>query len=165
MDSLKTVTVGLIGCGFAGNFHSNAWRGVNEVKVRFKTVVDADVKRTEALCEKWGWETGTDDFNVILNDPEIDVVDIALAPVLHLEYARKAMKAGKHVICEKPLTGYFGQEGDPELIGQTVPKSKMYDTVIKEMEETRAEIKGSGKMFMYAENYIYSPSIVKARSF
>ena len=72
------------------------------------------------------------------------------------------MKAGKHVICEKPLSGYFGVEGDKEPIGTEVSKSVMYDRVLENLERLRKTVESSNTMFMYAENFVYAPAIVKA---
>ena len=159
---MKTITVAIIGAGFAGNFHCNAYKKVNTVAVRLKTVCDVNTDRAAALKEKWGFETATADYESVLADPEIDLVDITLPPVLHVDFAAKAMRAGKHVVCEKPLFGYFGKEGDPERIGDSVPKRVMYKTMMRELEEVRLAVEASDRSFFYAENYIYSPSIVKA---
>ena len=75
---------------------------------------------------------------------------------------KDALSAGKHVICEKPLTGYFGTDGDPQPIGKAVSKRKMYEMVSKEVDELLNAVKSSGRQFMYAENYVYAPTVRKA---
>ena len=72
-----------------------------------------------------------------------------------------AVNAGKHVICEKPFAGYFGAPGDQKPIGKFVPKALMYERVMAEMDKTQAAIRGSGKLFMYAEDWIYAPAVAK----
>jgi predicted dehydrogenase len=159
---MKKITIALIGGGFAANFHANAYSKVSGVQVRIKTLVDIDLEKANMLAAKWHIENVTDDYAAVLADSEIDAVDIVLPPHLHLPFAFRALKAGKHVICEKPLTGYFGDEGDVAPIGKTVPKSKMYKTLLEEINNAREIIQNSGKLFLYAENYIYTPNIVRA---
>jgi predicted dehydrogenase len=85
----------------------------------------------------------------------------------HLHAARVAreheetVQAGKHVICEKPFTGYFGRDEDKMPVGKHVPKSRMYGRVTEEMDKTCAAINASGCLFMYAEDWIYAPAVTK----
>lgn len=97
----------------------------------------------------------------MLADPEIDVIDIVLPPFLHTKIAMEAMEAGKHVICEKPLTGYFGNPGQ-ENIGTTVRKSEMYRQCLEEMDLLKEVVERTGKKFMYAENFVYATPVQKA---
>lgn len=159
---MKQVTVGLIGTGFISNHHCRSLGQVVGYDVRLKTASDVLEERAKEIAEKYSFEGYTTDYKTILADPEIDVVDICTPPFLHKTMIIEAMNAGKHVICEKPLTGYFGRPGDPAPIGDKVPKQKMYDAMLEELDELDAAVKKSGKLFMYAENYIYSPNVLKA---
>src|SRR6202048_4310287 len=81
--------------------------------------------------------------------------------MLHASMIVEAIRAGKHVICEKPFAGYFGRDGDKAPIGRNVPKSLMYERVLEEMDKTSAAIRSSGRLFMYAEDWIYAPAVTK----
>ncbi|MFS0575180.1 Gfo/Idh/MocA family oxidoreductase [Sporosarcina sp. 179-K 3D1 HS] len=159
---MKTVTVGLVGAGYAAHLHGRGYSKVHGVAIRLKTIVDLDVERAQEIADAYGFEKITADFNELLLDEEIDVIDIVTPPNLHLSFALQAIKAGKHVICEKPLTGYFGDAVDERPIGHHVPRAKMFETVMKEIEEAKKIIASSDRLFMYAENYIYSPNVLKA---
>ncbi len=159
---MKTVTVAVIGAGFAGNFHCNAYKKVNTVDICLKAIVDNNLERAAALKEKWGFALATSDYDAVLDDPEIDLIDITLPPVLHVNFAIKALEKGKNVICEKPLTGYFGQPGDPEPIGLKVSMKKMYEALLKDIDAVKQTVENSNAKFMYAENYVYSPAVIKA---
>ncbi len=74
----------------------------------------------------------------------------------------EAMESGKHVICEKPFTGYFGQPGDSLPIGRNMSKALMFERVMEEMEQTRRRMNASSSMFMYAENWVYAPAVAKS---
>jgi predicted dehydrogenase len=100
-------------------------------------------------------------FGDLIADGELDVVDICTPPNLHSSMIVDAMQAGKHAICEKPFTGYFGREDDKVPIGKHVAKALMYERVLEEMEKTRAAIDKTGKLFMYAEDWIYAPAVTK----
>lgn len=158
----KELCVAVVGTGYAGRLHSAAFRKVGGISIRLKTVVDIDLPKAQAFRDACGYETALRDYDEMLRDSEIQVVDICTPPFVHTEMVVKALKAGKHVICEKPLTGYFGREEDTAPVGQTVSKRKMYEQVLQEMEGMRAVWNASGKVFGYAENYIYAAAVRKA---
>ena len=159
---MKEIGLGTIGAGRATELHMNGLQRYSGVHVKYKTI---SARRHEQVMEaqkRYGFENATLDYHDILKDPEIDVVDICTPPYVHEEMILEALAAGKHVICEKPLSGYFGLPGDPEPIGDAVSKQKMYEHLLESMEKVREAVKKSGKKFMYAENFVYAPAIQKA---
>jgi predicted dehydrogenase len=165
MDAGKSVCIGLVGAGYAAYLHGNGYEKVSGVPVRLKTVVDVDAGKAEAVKRRYAFEKSGSDYREILDDPEIGVVDIVTPPFLHAGMIREALDAGKHVICEKPLTGYHGEPGDGRPIGRKVPKKKMYEAVMRDLDELGKLVESaekSGKRFFYAENYVYATPIVKA---
>ena len=157
----EQICIGMIGAGRATELHMHAYERVCNIPIRFKTIM---AKRPEQLVvakERYGFEQLTYCFDDVIEDPEIDVIDICTPPYVHKDMIIKAMKAGKHVICEKPLTGYFGKEGE-ELVGINIPKCKMYEELLKSLDEIKGVIENSDTKFMYAENFVYAPSVIKA---
>lgn len=143
--------------------HANGYSKLNKVPVKIKTIVDAyDLEKAEKFAKTYGIENVTMNLEDVLNDPEIDIIDIVTPPMSHADIVIRALKAGKNVICEKPLTGYFGEADDEKPIGIKVPKSKMYKKVIDQIDEVKKVVEASDKLFMYAENYVYCPAVTKA---
>ena len=155
------VTVGVVGAARALELHAFGYKRSN-IPCRLKTVMARRWEQINKAVELYGFEKGTTDFNDLLNDPEIDVIDICTPPYVHKEEIIQAMRAGKHVICEKPLVGYFGRKGDPEPIGEKVSKKFMFECLLEDLDELRKVREETGKRFMYAENFVYSPAVLKA---
>jgi predicted dehydrogenase len=105
---MKKLNVGLIGCGFMGRTHSNASRKVNnffdlEFQPVLRAVCDIDPARAQVFADKWGYETIETDWRKLVARKDIDLVDITLPNNMHREVAVAAAKAGKMILCEKPL--------------------------------------------------------------
>jgi myo-inositol 2-dehydrogenase/D-chiro-inositol 1-dehydrogenase len=105
---MKKLNVGMIGYGFMGRTHSNAFRKVtNFFDVPFqpvlKTICARNEDRAKAFAAKWGYEGIETDWRKVVESPDIDVIDIASPNDTHREIAIAAAKAGKMVMCEKPL--------------------------------------------------------------
>src|SRR5258707_7205440 len=157
---MTKVIVGLVGCGFVAELHMYAYQRVYGLDAQVTAVAARGVHVLD-FAKKHRIRRTHRDFKSLLADKEIDVVDICTPPALHATMIVEAMQAGKHVICEKPFTGYFGRGDDKTPIGKHVPKSLMYERVMEEMEKTRAAIKASGRLFMYAEDWVYAPAVSK----
>jgi predicted dehydrogenase len=157
---MAKIRIGLVGSGFVSELHMYAYKRVYGVNIEVTAVVSRG-DHVELFAKKHQIAQTYRDYRALLADPAIDVVDICTPPASHAGMIVEAMLAGKHVICEKPFTGYFGQPGDQAPIGKHVPKSLMYERVLTEMEKTRAAIDASGKLFMYAEDWVYAPAVAK----
>jgi predicted dehydrogenase len=157
---MAKVRVGLVGCGFAAELHMYAYKRVHGLDAQV-TAVAARGDHAGGFAKKHGIRDTHRDFRALLADKEIDVIDICTPPALHAAMVVAAMQAGKHVICEKPFAGYFGRGDDKAPIGKHVPKSLMYQRVIEEMDQTCAAMASSGRLFMYAEDWIYAPAVAK----
>ena len=101
---MKHLCVGTIGAGYACRLHADAWKQVSGFDIRLKAVSDINAERAANAKVRFGYEHIYDSYQEMLDDPDIDVIDICTPPNLHIEMAIAAFKAGKHVICEKPLT-------------------------------------------------------------
>jgi predicted dehydrogenase len=157
---MPKIKVGLVGCGFVSELHMYAYRRVYGVDVEVKAVA-ARGDQVVTFAKHHGIPATYRSFGELIADRDIDVVDICTPPNLHASMIVEAMRAGKHVICEKPFAGYFGRDGDKAPIGRNVPKALMYERVLEEMEQTAAAIKQSGRLFMYAEDWVYAPAVAK----
>jgi predicted dehydrogenase len=157
---MPKVRVGLVGCGFVAELHMYAYKRVYGVDAKV-TAVAARGDHVVDFARKHGIATTYRGFQDLLADREIDVVDICTPPMLHATMIVEAVRAGKHVICEKPFAGYFGRGDDKTPIGRHVPKALMYQRVMEEMDKTCAAIKSGGRLFMYAEDWIYAPAVTK----
>lgn len=162
MNNKKEICIGVAGAGRATELHMNALKRYTGVPVCCKRIIGRRFEQVNAAKERYGFLEASLNFDDLLNDPEIDVIDICTPPYAHEEMIIKALRAGKHVICEKPLCGYFGQDGDEHPIGLKVSKEKMYEELIKSIDRLKCEIDKSDKKFMYAENFVYAPAINKA---
>ncbi len=105
---MKPLHIGMIGYGFMGRAHSNAFRRVAnffELPRRpvLKTVCARNAERARAFAAQWGYESIETDWRKLVESADIDLVDIASPNDTHAEIAIAAAKAGKMVMCEKPL--------------------------------------------------------------
>ncbi len=105
---MKNLNIGLVGYGFMGRAHSNAYLSVNqffelEHKPVLKAVAARDGQKVKQFAHKWGYERATTDWRELIKAPDIEVIDIASPNDTHAEIAVAAAEAGKIVLCDKPL--------------------------------------------------------------
>lgn len=97
-------TTAIVGCGWVAE--SQMGRGFHRLRDRFDVSLccDVDHGRAEAFAARYGIARAVVDFDTLLMEPSIDVVSVCTPPSLHYDMVAKALRAGKHVICEKPFT-------------------------------------------------------------
>ncbi len=113
--ALKPLRVGMIGYGFMGRTHSNAYHQVNHFfdlqhQPVLKAVCARNAEKAKAFADKWGYESVETDWRKLLERKDIDVIDICTPNNTHAEIALAACAAGKMILCEKPLA-MNGPEG------------------------------------------------------
>jgi predicted dehydrogenase len=160
---MTRVRLGLVGCGFSASLHIHGYRQLAPERCQVVGVCGVPKRDAEAFAAKHGIPAAFGSMDEMLASVELDAVDLAVPNYLHAPFIIQAARAGKHVFCEKPLTGYFGEPDTPEgeLIGHTIPKQKMLEQVITRCDSVLEAIKSSGIKFGYAENWVYAPSYVK----
>src|SRR5437764_12239754 len=104
----KPLNIGMIGYGFMGRAHSNAYRKVNNFfELEYRPVLKAACARSadkaKAFAGKWGYESVETDWRKLISRKDIDVIDICTPNNTHAEIALAAAQAGKMILCEKPL--------------------------------------------------------------
>ena len=105
---MNDLNVGLIGYGFMGRTHSNAFlQAPRYFDLPYRPVLKAVAARNEgrvkAFAANWGYQSYETDWRTLVDRRDIDLVDIASPNDTHREIAIAAARAGKMVMCEKPL--------------------------------------------------------------
>ena len=105
----KPLNIGMIGYGFMGRTHSNAYCKVNnffdlEYKPVLKAACARNAERIQAFADNWGYESIETDWRALVAREDIDAVDICTPNNLHKEIALACAEAGKMILCEKPLS-------------------------------------------------------------
>ncbi|HET9373315.1 MAG TPA: Gfo/Idh/MocA family oxidoreductase [Vicinamibacterales bacterium] len=142
---MPPVNVALIGYAFMGRAHSNAYRQVTpffspRLTPRLKVICGRTRKHVDAAARTLGWEEGATDWEAVVARPDIDLVDISTPGDSHAEIAIAAARAGKAVICEKPLANS-----------------------IREAQAMLDAVRKAGVVHMICHNYRRAPAVMLAR--
>ncbi len=153
----KTVRAGIVGAGFSASFHFEAIRKVYGTNVEIQGVYA--LEGAKAYADKRGI-AAYDSLEALLDD--VDVVHCCTTASAHEAVAIAALQRDKYVIVEKPLTGFFG-DGSEDFNGENFSKKAARKSALASVERMlKAEARSKGKI-LYAENWIYAPSIQKER--
>jgi predicted dehydrogenase len=105
---IQPLNIGMIGYGFMGRAHTNGYKRVNDFfELPYRPILKAacgrDAAKVQAFADNWGYESIETDWRVLVARDDIDAVDICTPNNLHKEIAIACAKAGKKILCEKPL--------------------------------------------------------------
>ena len=105
---MEKMKVGVIGCGtIANHAHIPGYLHCGDVEIKY--FCDIIPERAHACVEKYGCGTAVTDYHEVLNDPEIEAVSVCTPNLMHSIIAIDALKAGKHVLCEKPAARTYAE--------------------------------------------------------
>ncbi|MDR3639174.1 MAG: Gfo/Idh/MocA family oxidoreductase [Isosphaeraceae bacterium] len=160
----KPLNIGLIGYGFMGRTHSNAYKRVNdffdlEYRPVLKAVCGRSAEAAKAFAANWGYESVETDWRKLVARKDIDAIDICTPNNTHAEIALAAAEAGKMVLCEKPLAMDLvqGQKMVEAIEKAGVPNTVWYNyrrvpavTLAKQLIDAGR----LGRIFHYRANFL-----------
>ena len=167
MNAKNELCLGMVGAGRATELHLEALKRFSGIPLCLKHIVARRAEQLEGAKNRFNFLKSSFDFEDLLCDDEIDVIDICTPPYAHEEMIISALQAGKSVIVEKPLCGYFGKNDDETPIGKKVSKVKMYENLLDSIAKIQkvikeAKIANPKVKFCYAENFVYAPAVTKS---
>ena len=171
---MKTYNIGVIGAGFMGRVHSYCWTTIPYFyknpgfKCVLKAVCTSKQASADAARDELGFEKSYTDFVALINDPEIDIVDIASPNSLHKDALLAAAKASKPVYCDKPLTGNVEEAlllereiQSPEKLGQMTLQYRFFPAT---MQARRMIAEGRlGDIISFRTEYLHSGNVVAGK--
>lgn len=158
------VRIGLVGAGFVAAIHVRALRPLAG-RAAITAVTSRRPERAAAFAQQHGIPTVAPTLDDLLARDDVDAVDLCVPNHLHADMAIAAARAGKHIICEKPLTGYFGEDRPDDPVGERVPRLQMWARARRRAGEVIDAVAQAGVRFCYAENFVYAPPVAKVRQF
>lgn len=151
--------VGIVGARFAAKLHFENYRRVYGVPVSVTGVYSVSRDSREAFGRERGI-AACSSFEELCD--ACDVIDICTPPATHADLAVEALERGKHVIIEKPFTGFFGPPGaTSDFRGDGFSKEVMLREAVANSRRILDAERKSGKQIGYAENWVYAPAIAK----
>jgi predicted dehydrogenase len=163
---MDKVRLGMVGSRFAARTHlANNFAKLRGYKMEVAGIASRTEESARQAARDFNIPAVYTDYRELLERKDVDVIDLCTPTNLHEEMIIATAEAGKHIICEKPLTGYFGEEIDGEGIGFRVPRDVMLKEAMESCARIRRAVEKSGVLFCYAEDWIYAPPVAKLKRF
>lgn len=141
------VTAAVVGTGFIGPVHAEA---LHRLGIHVRGILGSSPQKSQQAAQKIGLSVGYDSFQHILDDEQVDIVHITTPNRYHFDMAKRALEAGKHVICEKPLAMTSAETGElvrlsranPNLIAAVNYNIRFYPIVLQAHEMIQSGVIG-----------------------
>jgi predicted dehydrogenase len=147
--------VGIVGARFAADLHAVNYRPLIPNRVRLAAVCSRTRADVEKFAKHHDIPRSFTDVRELVECADVDLVDVCSTTDSHHEIAIAAARAGKHVIVEKPLTGFFGSAD--------VDRQRMLDTALRNADAVLEAVNKAGVTLCYAEDFVYAPPVAKLR--
>jgi predicted dehydrogenase len=158
----QQVNIAIVGTGFIAETRARVYAGVTGYEPRLVAAVSRSREHVEAYGQRHGIADTYVDYARVLERPDVDIVDLCVPNYLHLPMTEAAAAMGKHVICSKPMTAFDGSSLAEGLESSSVPRAQMLDAAAANAAAMVEATRRAGVLLMYAENWVYAPSIAKA---
>jgi predicted dehydrogenase len=152
---MEKIGIGIIGARFAAELHAHTYERFRG-KMDLVAVCSKTKESAETFARKFKIPHVYTDHRQMLERKDIQVIDLCVTTNLHHTMAIDAANAGKHIICEKPITGYFGEGKASRQI--------MMEGALKNATSVLKAVKKNRVKFGYAENFVYAPPVTKLKS-
>lgn len=161
---MSDVRVGVVGAGFLAETRARCWAAARGARIE-----GVAARRPERAAQYAGRHDVPRTFDTaeeLFASPEIDLVDLCVPNLAHRPLTEAAARAGKHVLCTKPLTAYVGQDlGDEATDAEIAERDRrdmwrVAEADAQAMVDATAE---AGVRLFYGENWLYAPAYARAR--
>lgn len=153
---MHKIGIGIIGSRFAADLHAHALSKIRGSKCEIVGVCAKTKESAEAFARKFNVPHAYTDHRALLDRKDIHLVDLVLTTNLHHTMAIDSANAGKHIICEKPLTGCFSE-------AKAMSGHAMFDAAMKNADAVLEACRRNRVTLGYAENFVYAPPVAKLR--
>ena len=167
---MKELRVGIVGFGFMGKTHTYGYKTIPlyysnlPFKIKLVGVCDAVPEVAQKARETLDFEFATSNPDDIFNCPDIDIVDVCTPNIYHKDAVIKAIKAGKHVYCDKPLATSYNETKEitdllenSSVITQMALQYRFFPATLRARE--LLEEGKIGRIMSYRACYLHSGSV------
>ena len=159
----RPLTVAVVGTGFLARTRLTCWGKVHHANVETVSV-SRDQDKAAAFAREHGADRAAS-FDEAMADPSVTLVDLCVPNHAHAPLCERAAGAGKHVLCTKPLTAFWGQglgDGASAAEVAATDRSRMLEAAVADATTMVDACERAGVQLFYGENWIFAPAIERA---